>query len=247
MDKKESKKSKIRLYYDRFKELWGNPRGRAAILLGVYGLFLLFVVGGVRTNLNTKKSMTNNETQPAQEKKESKVSFEDMDNYEYDMKVTKNEEITLFQGKHYEKLDLFIHTGTNQAYYVEEGNTYQIINGMKTPLTTPLYNIDISKFTPEFIGTLLKEATLDYTTNYSTGVEKKNYILSVPAFMRLVYGTTVSSNEIITITTSMKNQEMQNVEIDLLGYERATDSSITKMMIEITYKNLGGVLDFHID
>lgn len=244
MAKEEKGKSKIKLYINHFRELWANPRGRAMILLGVYGFFMLFVVGGVRTSISVDKKQTN------ENKVEEEVvtpSFSLMDNYEYDLKVQQNEEITLFQGKRNKEKTLFVNTLNNNTYYVEENNIYQVINGVKTPLLEPIYNVDISKFNPTFLNKLIEEATLDYTTNYSTGIVKKNYILSLPAFMKELYGKNISSNEIITITTNMKDEVMQSIEIDLLGYEKITDSSITTMKLEIAYKNIGYVEEFYVN
>lgn len=241
---KEKKKSNIKLYIEKFKELWANPRSRAAILLGFYGLFMLFVVGGVRTNLNSRppKDETTNRVE-----KEEKVNFSELTNYEYNMKITKDTEVTLFQGKHYENTDFFVNIGNNNAYYVEGDIIYQLNNGIKEPLENSLYDINITKFTPAFISSLLESATLDYTTNYSTGIEKKNYILSVPAFMRAMFGTNVSSNEIITITITSNKKNVESVMIDFLGYEKMTMSGVTVMTMEITYQNIGGVSPFHID
>lgn len=246
MSSQEKKGSKMKASWHKFKELWANPRSRAAMLLGLYALFILFVVGGVRSGVSTDKKVNKN-PERLEEKKETTTTFKQMDNYEYDLKVNQNEEITLFQGKHHGTHDLFINTLNNNAYYVEEKVVYQVIDGMKSPLASPLYNIDITLFSPDFIHQLLDVATLDYTTNYSTGIEKKNYILSLGAFMKMVYGSDVSSNEIITITTSTKDKVMQTVEIDLSGYEKITDPGITKLTLEITYKNIHGVEEFHID
>lgn len=243
MNKKEKKQSNVRLFFKRLKELWANPRGRAAILLGFYGIFLLFVVGGVRTSLSNEP--TNVPEEP--EVKEESSSFADMTNYEYDMKVSKNNEVAVFVGKRNGIYNLFVNTMTNQSYYMEERMIYKVVNGVKSPLSEPLYQIDITKFQPDFIAELLKQSTLDYTTNYASGVIKKNYILSLPAFMKLMYGTTVSSNEIVTITMTEKDKKIEQVELDLLGYQKTVDANSTAMKIEITYKNIDEVEEFHID
>ncbi len=244
MSKEKKKQSNVILFFKRVKELWANPRGRAAILLGFYGCFLLFVVGGVRTSLSNEQKNMNDEPSI---KQEETTSFDTMTNYEFEMKVSKNNEMIAFQGKRNGTSQYFVNKETNQAYYVEEKTIYQVIDGVKKPLVDPLFSIDITKFQPDFIAKLLDQSTLDYTTNYSSGVVKKSYILSLPAFMKFMYGTTVSSNEVITLVTTEKNKKMEQVVLDLLNYQKTVDMDSTKMSIEITYKNVDAVEAFHID
>lgn len=244
MSQMEKKPSNIVLFFRRIKELWGNPRGRAALLLGFYGLFLLFVVGGVKTSLSNEPKRVKEEPSVKEEKTST---FETMNNYEFEMKVNKDNEMTIFQGKRNDTSHFFVNKQTNLAYYMEDKMLYQVSNGGKTPLVEPLYSIDITKFQPDFLEILLDQSTLDYTTNYASGVIKKNYILSLSAFMKLMYGTTISSQDVITLTTTEKNKKIEQVVIDLLGYQKTIDHNSTQLSIDIIYKNIGAVEVFHID
>ena len=243
---KEKQPNKIVSGWRKFREIWANPRGRAAILLGIYGVFIVFVVSGVRGNVKNRDRYQDQTHQEPEISKPTK-DYSELDNYEYDLVITRDTNVLTYQGKHAGEVDLFIDTTTNQSYYLEQSILYQIINGVKQPVATPIQEIDITKLTPTMIQTLLDESTLDYTKQYASGIEEKQYILSLPAFMNLFYGSTISSNEIVTITTSMNEEVMEKVTIDLSGYSRYSEFSFTTFTIEITYKNIDKVESFYID
>ncbi|HIT11681.1 MAG TPA: hypothetical protein IAB58_02700 [Candidatus Pelethosoma merdigallinarum] len=244
---KEKQPNKIVSGWRKFKEIWSNPRGRALILLGIYGIFIVFVVSGVRSNVKNRDRYQEQQTNQEPEVSEPTKKYSDLDNYEYDLVITRDTNVLTYQGKHADEVDLFIDPSTNQAYYLEQSVLYQVVNGVKQPVATPIQEIDITKLTPTMIQTLLDESTLDYTKQYASGIEEKQYILSLPAFMNLFYGSTISSNEIVTITTSMNGDIMEKVTIDLSGYSRYSEFGFTTFTIEFTYKNIDKVESFYID
>lgn len=248
MNEKKTKDSSnnLGIAWRKLREIWATPRGRAIILLCIYGIFITFVLSGVRGNIKKQ----NQHSTPATEEQTPTVTYtqlSDLDNYEYDMKITKDDMIITYQGKHADQVDLFIDTSNNNSYYLEQGIIYQIMNGVKQPVATPISEIDILRLNPETLQALIDEATLDYTKNYASGIEEKQYILSLPAFMRIIYASTISSNEIVTITTSTNENNIQKITLDLSGYSRYNNLNITNFTIDIDYKNVGKVESFYID
>ena len=65
--------------------------------------------------------------------------------------------------------------------------------------------------------------------------------------MRIIYASTISSNEIVTITTSTNENNIQKITLDLSGYSRYNNLNITNFTIDIDYKNVGKVESFYID
>ena len=153
---------------------------RQIAVIGIYGIFIVFVVSGVRSNVKNRDRYQEQQTNQEPEVSEPTKKYSDLDNYEYDLVITRDTNVLTYQGKHADEVDLFIDPSTNQAYYLEQSVLYQVVNGVKQPVATPIQEIDITKLTPTMIQTLLDESTLDYTKQYASGIEEKQYILSLP-------------------------------------------------------------------
>lgn len=229
-------------------EAWRNPRGRAAILLCGYLIFLMFVVGGVRSNM--KEAPDNNSNQDNIEeidKEENKNSdYKNYNNYEYELQVTVNDVTNTYLGKKNNNKSL-ITDQNNQTYYLEDGVMYIITNGVKTIYNDFHYDLNLTYLTPSMINSLIEEATLNSTTNFANGNISKNYILSLSAFMKLMFNSDISSNEVISITTTENDDLITNVTLDLSNYEKYKGSSINIFKVSITYNNLFGVPEINVD
>ena len=65
--------------------------------------------------------------------------------------------------------------------------------------------------------------------------------------MKLIFGSDISSNEIVSITTTENNDLITNVTLDLSNYEKYKGSNVNNFVISITYSNLNGVPEINID
>ena len=229
-------------------EAWHNPRGRAAILLCGYLIFLMFVVGGVRSNIKPNSNNIDNDNNVEETPKEEILNseYKNYSNYEYELKITVNDVTNIYLGKKNNNKSLITDVN-NQTYYLEDGILYIINNGVKNIYNNNNYDLNLINFTPNTINSLIEAATLNYTTNFANGNISKNYILSLSAFMKLIFGSDISSNEVISITTTENNDLITNVTLDLSNYEKYKGSTVNNFVISITYSNLNGVPEINVD
>ena len=229
-------------------EAWHNPRGRAAILLCGYLIFLMFVVGGVRSNIKPNSNNIDNDNNVEETPKEEILNseYKNYSNYEYELKITVNDVTNIYLGKKNNNKSLITDVN-NQTYYLEDGILYIINNGVKNIYNNNNYDLNLINFTPNTINSLIEAATLNYTTNFANGNISKNYILSLSAFMKLIFGSDISSNEIVSITTTENNDLITNVTLDLSNYEKYKGSTVNNFVISITYSNLNGVPEINVD
>ena len=229
-------------------EAWHNPRGRAAILLCGYLIFLMFVVGGVRSNIKPNSNNIDNDNNVEETPKEEILNseYKNYSNYEYELKITVNDVTNIYLGKKNNNKSLITDVN-NQTYYLEDGILYIINNGVKNIYNNNNYDLNLINFTPNTINSLIEAATLNYTTNFANGNISKNYILSLSAFMKLIFGSDISSNEIVSITTTENNDLITNVTLDLSNYEKYKGSTVNNFVISITYSNINGVLEINVD
>lgn len=229
-----------------FKNLvdaWHNPRGRAAILLCGYFIFMIFVIGGIKSDI--KPTTTTNSSESVK-KEEVNEDYENYNNYEFEIKITSNDVTNTYLGKKNNNKSL-ITDSNNQTYYLEDGILYVVTELGKTLYNYNPNDLDLTMFTPYNINSLINEATLNYTTNFENGTVEKNYILSLSAFSKLMFGSDISSSEVISITTSNTNNIITNVVLDLSNYEKYKGSNINTFIISITYSNLNGVPEINVD
>ncbi len=229
-------------------EAWHNPRGRAAILLCGYLIFLMFVVGGVRSNIKPNSNNIDNDNNVEETPKEEILNseYKNYSNYEYELKITVNDVTNIYLGKKNNNKSLITDVN-NQTYYLEDGILYIINNGVKNIYNNNNYDLNLINFTPNTNNSLIEAATLNYTTNFANGNISKNYILSLSAFMKLIFGSDISSNEIVSITTTENNDLITNVTLDLSNYEKYKGSNVNNFVISITYSNLNGVPEINVD
>ena len=233
-----------------FKNLvdaWHNPRGRAAILLCGYLIFMIFVVGSLKSNLKTvPTNNSNNTTDESVSEEKNNVKYENYSNYEYEVKITSNDITNTYLSKKNNNKSLITDTN-NQTYYLEDGILYIVTELGKTLYNYNTYDLDLTTLTPYNINSLINQATLNYTTNFANGNIEKNYILSLSAFAKLMFGSDISSSEVVSITTTTNNDLITNVVLDLSNYEKYKGSNINKFIISITYSNLNGVPEINVD
>lgn len=162
-------------FISKFKKIWDNPKGKAAIKFGFYliGIIVISVIAAVGSRMNTGNN-TDIET-PKKLTYSEKIKELDKNNYSYIYEVTKGEEKIIFRGIKLDKRDLgYKETKEKTTRYYIDDQTYEVLLGEKTPITN-LYDDTNSKlinmdFILEEITTIegeLKEETYEKYYMYS--------------------------------------------------------------------------------
>lgn len=200
--------------YKLIKELLKNKRYRALIILGLYLVFMSFVVMSIRT-------APTNETKVDNRLEEFKLKTNY--NYTYTIKTTKDEivETKTILGTRY--------NNKNQLIY--EDKTYLFDNVL---IGFPINEIDLSKLTYDYIYSYIKE---------STNINDI-YTLKLSNFMKIVNGVNITSENNILINILFTNNIVNQIEIDLTKYVNFNQELYDQYIVTINYSNIGNVVDF---
>lgn len=217
------------------KELWKNRKTRALIMLSGYCILFTIVI-------LVAQSQTPIETAP-------KNNYPKMNNYAYSVTVLKNKQpIITKQGKKYNTKEQF--TLNNQEFYIQDKMIYQIINNQ---MHVYRYQEEIEELLsflePNNIEKLIQKGTEIYTKNYHNGITEKNYTLLVDHFIQIWKNETIESvsNVEIEITTTIENENLIKVELDLTNYFNQSQYEPKYDTITIEYQNINQILDWNIE
>lgn len=228
-----------------FQVLWSNRRARAAIILTLYFFFFLFIIVSLRMRPDRPLSTQTKEDQ-------NEVSFETMDNYEYDMTITyrSNTVANTFtlSGTRYQEKHRLQTKDSLQPYYVKDDGIYTVINGVES-LTSLNYGINLYRLNPTLFSSMIEEADLQSTIEYENGTEYL-YQLPLSKFLsfydpnNLLLSTNLTSYILFQVTE--KEGTIERVNLDLTSYYQLVDVNATSYMIDITYHDIGKVKDFKV-
>lgn len=215
--KKEEKKNKINL-----REMWKDKKGRAKIELALYGIFFLVIVIFIRmANTNSSSEIDNSLN--------SNFISDIQDNYEYNMEININDNIYKYYGKYLgyngtitrEVLD------DKEFYYMMNNKYYILDNNGNYILTSKedVYRyIDYKYLDINNIKEYMKVASVSddiYTIKLSDIILNSN------------------SSDNITITI---DEENTSLVIDYTNLFKLDDSSINKVLVTISYKNINNII-----
>ncbi len=228
-----------------FQMLWANRRTRAAIILTFYFFFFLFIIVSLRMRPDRPLSTQAKEDQ-------NEVSFETMDNYEYDMTITyRSNTVTntfTLSGTRYQEKHRLQTKDSLQPYYVKDDGIYTVINGVES-LTSLNYGINLYRLNPTLFSSMIEEADLQSTIEYENGTEYL-YQLPLSKFLsfydpnNLLLSTNLTSYILFQVTE--KEGTIERVNLDLTSYYQLVDVNATSYMIDITYHDIGKVKDFKV-
>ena len=157
----------LRTAKNTFQVLWSNRRVRAAITITLYFFFFLFIIVSLRMRPDRPLSTQAKEDQ-------NEVSFETMDNYEYDMTITyRSNTVTntfTLSGTRYQEKHRLQTKDSLQPYYVKDDGIYTVINGVES-LTSLNYGINLYRLNPTLFSSMIEEADLQSTIEYENGTE----------------------------------------------------------------------------
>lgn len=215
-DNNEKKEKKLTL-----KEKLKDKRERAKIELIFYGIFFVAVIIFARLLESNTNNMVNNDMQDS-------FVFSITDNYEYDIIITKNDNVYEYFGKVLGnnstinfKMDSMEKSYylMNNKYYVLENDNYIFINEKEV-----YPYIDYRYLSVDNIKDYLKMST------------KENNIYKVKLADIILNSDSVENIDIYI------EEGDKNIIIDYTPLFKITDDSIDKLMVNITYSNINNIL-----
>lgn len=213
----------MKKYFEMFKTIWMDQRGRALIKLGLYLIFIIIVIMYARTIYSNEPT-----------KKEVQTVFE-----KYINDRTYSENITV---------DDKTYSLTNTNNYITfkyEADLYTVLDNT----VTLQENNEIKDFelyfwniTPSLIGRLTNNKETFYVTQYNDGTKDMAYKVSLLDFIRNFDGSSLDiefieeiPNEDIIIIINETKQYIKKVSLDLSSYYKVITGISKKYNVQIEY------------
>lgn len=206
-------------YWETFKIIWNDTRGRALIKLVLYLAFAVLAVFYTRSLYEDR--VPSNPKPSVMQAYIEKGLYEELitvDGIDYSLAV---EDLVRFNN----------------------GNEYySILNGKvmcDNEDVTSKFDVHFWELTPKFIGNLVKDKVMFYETKYSDGSKETAYKISLNDFL-LAYNELVpEGNEIddeyVTIVLHQTTEKVEKVTLDLSAYYKYKTENIKEYKIEIQY------------
>ena len=206
------------------KKMWATPRGKAAIKLGLYLIFIVFVV--IFINVSSKVNKIVKESTVNEEKEITIGSMREkllLNNYKYTYTITKNDKKTVYSGERLKQVE----TGTKEnefgtiKYYVNDVETYQIQMGEKKQIDNLYEDFNINLLDSEYL--------LNLTNDKSTIINKDKDLKEYN------YSFDLEDKE-IDISIYTKNDNIKEIKVI---YDDTT--------YELKYSNIGEIKEIEIE
>lgn len=209
------------------KLIWANRQYRSAIKLFLYLIFMATVL--IMINMNTSQNINNqvNIKTPLE-------LFGDLDNYQYQTIINKNNELTVLDGNYFNSENNF--TVNNIDYKYKDNQIYlKLTNEV---LTTESVLFNVFNLTPTTLQRMINKSEEVSKTNYKNGMIEINYELSVKDFSKIYAGQNINNDEVIAITTRLENNNINRVSLNMINYLKIIDPTINTYLIEINYLDI---------
>lgn len=204
-----------------------NPRTKSMIILVFWAFFFLFIflVFDVRGEKNYPVYTATDK-------------WEKSNNYEYQVIFTINHDAHIVNGIRSDSYETFSLEGQN--YYLEKDQLFLFFNDQKVPQdNTELLNYDFLKLRPAFLGKVLSNGTLEYTTNYQSGTIKKGYSIPASSFVT----KEDKSLESVSMEVVETNGIITEINLDL----KALQPDYEQYKINISYSNIGNFSNLELE
>lgn len=210
-------------FFKTFKIIWDDERGRALIKLGIYLIFIVFVIMYTRDIYS--KTQTNTSTKTVLEKYMSEKIYTE--------KIKINN-------------DLYTLTNDNGSIIFEyEDNSYLVNNNVVLKKDDNMiidHDIYFWNITPNLIGNLVKNKETYYVTKYNDGITDKAYKVSLVNFISAFNGNEtdikyleeIPDTEFIIIVNETKDK-INKVSLDLSSYYTLITGNEKQYNVEIEY------------
>lgn len=212
-------KLNIKEKYRKLKELWKDPKSHALILLGFYGIFILFLAIIFRLDNNSYEN--NNEI-----KNDYTVN-----NFEYNATITIsgiiNDNINI-NGIKYEDINEFEESKTKQKYYIKDDSVYNRLNN--EIVTDGRFYINLNSIDYSNLKYIIDNNVETNKIEYNDQSIKKEYIINNIFFSDVTL-------DILNITTYEKNNYITEINISFIYNQNNYN-------IAINYENINNISSY---
>jgi len=179
----------------KFMQLWHNKRTHAAMVLGLWMVFLLFVViisfiGGESTKKEPANNNTNNQVEEQKVFKDYEVMQQELleNNYAYEYIIHNGEEKVIYTGERIGLNEVGYRENSTETikYYIDETGLYKVVMDELHAMDKLYENIIESYIELEYIfneinnQSVISEELEDIRTfTYNYAVENINYVIVV--------------------------------------------------------------------
>ena len=210
--------------YQKFKELWDNPRTHSMIVLGLWLIFLAGVIVFIR--LTSSPVSTPNTVQAN--------SLEQIDSYDF----TYEQGSLQISGQATNDKMLFYLN--NQKYYWHE-NVYLFEQG--TLVKKENFDLGILKINPQMLNNLLADISYTEVSDY------KQYLVPLDRFFNLYeFDTEVDLTKAMSYNMMVrvyeKNNTIYKITLDLTNYMLLKTGSNSSEFLTIYYNNINKGVNF---
>lgn len=217
------KKIKENQYIKWIFEFLKIPRAKAAVQLVLWIIFfiIVFVAFDIRKSQPSKKIL----------------DMWDISEYSYQATFQVNQDKFLLAGTKKENIETI--QFEDQEYRLEQDHLYVIQeNQVVQKNSTELVYYDIRKLNLNFFKTIVSNATLEYTTNYESGLIRKGYSLNTAKFVEFYSGMSITDDSTIQIEIIEEAGVLKEIEIDLTPFQKHNQKIINTYRIKIVYSKI---------
>ena len=113
--------------------------------------------------------------------------------------------------------------------------------------STILLDFDFLKLRPNFLGQLVSNGILEYTTNYESGIIKKGYSIETAKFVELYDGMIITDDTRVIVELTEQDNVITEVNLDLKNYQKYNQDLIKEYKIQIIYSSIGMISNINLE
>ena len=236
-----------------YSSLIFNKKYRSRLILAIYTILFFILIIFLRTSINNKNYnesnnevfINENEDNKNEESENSYIkslfSYIDMNNYNFEFKISYNNNVYISSGKRSDrKYDFTLTDGNNIVHYLVSGKLVKIKqeNSYENSILPYFY---INHFDNEVLKSILSKSKQISESTY----EITNGILS--SFVDSNYNLIVGDDELInTIELDIKNNIIVGINMDFTNLFNDYDE-VSLLKISLNYFDFGLVDDFNVN
>lgn len=230
----------------RFQFFDDNPDIKRVIFFIFYIVFFIFVVILLRSSLKNNNVSSVNRNNSGYQKSFNLNSIKS-DNYHFNYKLEKNNEVIIFDGDRLGSKSLFMMSGdASFNYYLENDLCY--LRDNNTLLWNRVDNpMEFYKFTLyDNLHKMLVHGSYISKTTYLSGEEDDyNYEISTASIMKNIdrEESDIDGESNLISVHVLKDGTISEIEVVLTDYYKYYDSSIYNYKITLSYSKLGSIKD----
>ena len=230
----------------RFQFLNDNPDIKRMIFFVFYVVFFIFVVILLRSSLKSDNVSSVNRNNSGYQKSFN-LNLLKKNNYHFNYKVEKNNEVIIFDGDRLGDKNLFVMSGDNSFYYYLENDLCYLRDNNSLLWNRAINPMEFYKFTLyDNLHKLLVHGSYISKTTYLSGEEDDyNYEISTASVVKNIDGRESDvDGEVNSVSVHvLKDGEISEIVLDLTDYYKYYDNSIYDYKITLSYSKINGIKD----